>query len=370
VRRPIVLLLPLLTLLAACGPLHRAGAPSPSPYTVSERASVDPGTRLPGIPAPNFTLTDQFGQPISLASFRGKVVVLAFADDECTTICPLTTATLTGALGLLGPAARSVVLVGVDANPLHTSVAAVRAFSAAHGMLDRWLFLTGPLATLKSVWRAYGVEVQILRGMIDHTPAVYVIDPRGRERRVFLTSPDYGVLPLEEESLARALAPLLPGPVHIGAPKAPFGPPPASPATTVRLPLLIGRGSLHLGRGAPRLVAFLASWAPGLPGGISALADVAGGDPDLPVDLVDVGPVETAAGEKALASLVTKAGNPRLKLALDPYGRTADAYQVADIPWLVLVSAKGRILWSHDGFIPAPALAAAVHQHLVAPARP
>ncbi|HEY2653450.1 MAG TPA: redoxin domain-containing protein, partial [Solirubrobacteraceae bacterium] len=51
---------------------------------------LDPGTAL-SQPAPDFTLTDQFGRSVSLRSFRGKVVILAFNDPVCTTVCPLTT---------------------------------------------------------------------------------------------------------------------------------------------------------------------------------------------------------------------------------------------------------------------------------------
>ena len=48
---------------------------------------LDPGTPLSSR-APDFTLDDQFGRPVSLRSYRGKVVLLAFTDSECTTICP------------------------------------------------------------------------------------------------------------------------------------------------------------------------------------------------------------------------------------------------------------------------------------------
>ena len=41
------------------------------------------------IPAPHFTLTDQRGQPVSLASLRGHTVALTFLDPVCTTDCPL-----------------------------------------------------------------------------------------------------------------------------------------------------------------------------------------------------------------------------------------------------------------------------------------
>ena len=47
-------------------------------------------------------------------------------------------------------------------------------------------------------------------------------------------------------------------------------------------------------------------------------------------------------------------------VALDATGRLADGYGVQDQPWYVLTSATGKIVWKHDGWLPAPALIAAV----------
>ena len=41
---------------------------------------------VPGKAAPGFTLTDQAGRTLSLASFRGHAVVLEFMDPHCTDI--------------------------------------------------------------------------------------------------------------------------------------------------------------------------------------------------------------------------------------------------------------------------------------------
>jgi cytochrome oxidase Cu insertion factor (SCO1/SenC/PrrC family) len=154
--------------------------------------NVDPRTALGGTPAPNFRLTDQFGRKIALANFRGKVVLLAFLDSRCTSICPLTTEEMVEARKLLGgAAAREVALVAVNANAVYTGVPSVYACSKAHGVLHDWYFLNGSLPALKKVWQAYGLayglSVAILEGAIDHTPAVYLIGPRGEEIRVYMT---------------------------------------------------------------------------------------------------------------------------------------------------------------------------------------
>jgi cytochrome oxidase Cu insertion factor (SCO1/SenC/PrrC family) len=70
--------------------------------------NLDPGSSLGATPAPDFTLTSQYGQAVSLRSFRGKVVILAFTDSQCTTVCPLTSQSMLVAKDLLGSAGSQV----------------------------------------------------------------------------------------------------------------------------------------------------------------------------------------------------------------------------------------------------------------------
>ena len=42
-----------------------------------ENPNLDTGTSLGGKPAPGVTLVNQFGQPMSLSQFRGRVVMLS-----------------------------------------------------------------------------------------------------------------------------------------------------------------------------------------------------------------------------------------------------------------------------------------------------
>ena len=188
-------------------PVNNGSAPAATAlYT---NPNLDPGTALSGR-APGFTLTDQFGRKVSLASFRGRVVVLAFNDSQCTTICPLTTTTMVEAKAMLGRAGADVALLGVNANPEATAVRWVRAYSEAHGMLHQWQFLTGSVGQLRPVWRAYHIEAQVDAGQIDHTPALEVIDARGRLAKIYLTQMAYASLTQQAQILARELASLIP----------------------------------------------------------------------------------------------------------------------------------------------------------------
>src|SRR5260370_26953126 len=149
----------LLVIVVSAIQLSSAGN-RPAPNALAGNRYLDPGTPLSG-PAPDFTLTDQFGKRVSLRSFRGRAVILAFNDSQCTTVCPLTTQAMVQAKRLLGPAGTGVQLLGVNANPQATQVSDVRAYSSSHEMMSEWHFLTAPLPQLKHVWDAYHVRVEV-----------------------------------------------------------------------------------------------------------------------------------------------------------------------------------------------------------------
>jgi cytochrome oxidase Cu insertion factor (SCO1/SenC/PrrC family) len=139
------------------------------------------------VPAPDFSLTDQDGRAVSLASLRGKVVLMTFLDPVCTSDCPIIAQEFKQAGRMLGAQARNVELVAVVANPTYRSTAFTRAFDRQEGLttVPNWLYLTGSLAQLDAVWRHYGVTVQNLPAgaMSAHNDLAVVIDPAGRIRQ-------------------------------------------------------------------------------------------------------------------------------------------------------------------------------------------
>jgi cytochrome oxidase Cu insertion factor (SCO1/SenC/PrrC family)/thiol-disulfide isomerase/thioredoxin len=347
----------------AIGPGGTSGGPLGTPLETNP--DLDPGTALSG-KAPDFTLTSQFGRPVSLHSFRGHVVILAFNDAECTTVCPLTTTAMVEAKGLLGAAGAGVELLGIDANPDATAVKWVRAYSQVHGMLHQWQFLTGTTPQLRAVWRAYHIEVEIEAGQIDHTPALYVIDRRGRLSRLFLTQMAYRSVDQQAQILAKQVSRLLPGNPRVHSALSYNEIPAASTTSTVALPRA-GGGSVRIGPdGSPRLYLFFASWLTetiNLRGDLDALRRYqslasSGGLPKLTA--VDEGSVEPTpqALPRFLATLKAPLSFP---VAIDRSGRVADGYIVQDQPWFVLVSRSGRILWYLDASTsPWPSVAALV----------
>jgi cytochrome oxidase Cu insertion factor (SCO1/SenC/PrrC family) len=148
------------------------------------------------IPAPAFQLTDQNGRTVTLASLRGKVVVMTFLDPVCTTDCPIIGQEFRQAGVLLGAADKNVELVAVVANPTYYSTAATQAFDTEEGLntVPNWLYLTGSLSQLKQMWSQYGITVENLPAgaMSAHTDTAVVIDRHGAIRQELSDDPGPG----------------------------------------------------------------------------------------------------------------------------------------------------------------------------------
>jgi cytochrome oxidase Cu insertion factor (SCO1/SenC/PrrC family)/thiol-disulfide isomerase/thioredoxin len=333
--------------------------------------NLDPGTNVSRT-APGFTLTDQFGQPVSLRSFRGKVVLLAFTDSECTTICPLTTNAMLEAKRMLGAAGKQVELLGIDANPKSTALQDVLSYSQLHGLLHDWHFLTGSLPQLEQVWKAYGIQAAIRAGEITHTPALYVIDPRGRLVKLYLTQPSYAAIDQQGQVLAQEASRLLPDHPVVRARYGYTEIRGITPSAKVTLPRFSG-GSVRLGPGSAHLYLFFATWdreITSLAGQLEALdgynRDVAASR--LPaLTAIDEGSIEPSAS--ALGQFIKTLPRPlTYPLAIDSSGRVADGYEVQGEPWFVLTSPSGRIVWywqvSTSGWLGTRALKAHVRAAL------
>jgi len=324
---------------------------------LASNPNLDPGTSLSEV-APDFTLTDQFGQPVSLSSYRGKVVILAFNDSECSSVCPLTTTALVDAKTMLGAAASQVQLLGINANPRDTSIEDVLSYSELHGMLYQWRYLTGSLSQLQTVWKDYSIGVTVNENQIDHEPAVFVINQQGRLAKLYLTQLAYSAVPQLGQLLANEVSSLLPSHPAVHSHLSYDEVAAIGPAAPTTLPAADG-GYVSLGPGQPgdpnqaRLYLFFATWdqeITSLGGQLDALnayqsASAAGHLP--PLTAIDEGSVEPSASAlpNFLAALTHPLGYP---VGIDSSGQIADGYGVQGEPWFVLASPSGKPIWTWE----------------------
>ena len=355
--KPIALLpTALLAIVVVALVLNRSS--SPATGSLAGNPNLDPGTQLRHpAPAPDFMLADETGRRVSLKQFRGKVVVLAFVDSECQTICPLTTTTMLDAKRALGAAGKDVQLLGVNANWKSTQIDDVLNYTELHGLLGRWHFLTGAPAQLEPIWRAYGVNEQALveehSSVIDHVPDIDVIDPQGRLRTVYTESASYAAIPQQAQLLAEDVARLLPSHPSVSSALSYARVKGQGPAQTVSLPR-VGGGRVTLKPGKAHLSLFFATWdtqttriSSHLSGLLNSYARAAERAGLPPLTAIDEGSVEPSPSALP-AFLKTLPGPLRYPVAIDRTGRVADGYEVEGEPWFVLTSKTGQIIWYQE----------------------
>jgi protein SCO1/2 len=150
--------------------------------SASLRAFMDL-TDLRAAPAPEYTLTDQAGQPYPVTGQSSKAVVLTFFNGSCNDICPVIAAEIRQADNDLGSAARNVDFVTINTDPSALATSGLSGAQAELGALPNWHILTGPLATMNDVWKSYGITISVVpnTGVQAHNEAIYFIDPQGRE---------------------------------------------------------------------------------------------------------------------------------------------------------------------------------------------
>ena len=192
--QPGVLLL-LLALVAIAGGVAVLAIGGNSPPQVAGASSGGQGrfraqaVFSPPTPAPALQLHSYLGQPVNIASYRGRAVLVTFLYTNCPDVCPLITASLHATLELMGPAKSSQVqIIAVSVDPRGDTPRAVAAFLARHKMTGRMQYLIGSARELAPVWKAWGVgserDAQQPQ-FVNHSGLVYGISASGKRTTVY-----------------------------------------------------------------------------------------------------------------------------------------------------------------------------------------
>jgi protein SCO1 len=128
------------------------GPPSASAGTTETRAIPATISHEP--------LTDQHGKTVTLASFRGKIVMVVPFLTLCTDICPLTTGNLLQVEQSLRGAhvADKVQIIELSVDPDRDTPARLAAY--AHVTMADWELVTETPTVLRSVSQFFGFEYQ------------------------------------------------------------------------------------------------------------------------------------------------------------------------------------------------------------------
>ena len=168
---------------ALAGASPHASAQSKTTKQLAQQA-INDGYDLGGAPAPVFSLKDQAGQTVSLASLRGHPVVLTFFDSVCPhSDCSLMAEYINWTAQHMGAQASQVEWVAISVDPWHDTPTTAKAFLQSRQVTLPMRYLLGSLSDLTPVWNSYHMQaIEQKDGVVIHTTGVYVLDPKGNER--------------------------------------------------------------------------------------------------------------------------------------------------------------------------------------------
>lgn len=143
--------------------------------------------------APEFSLVDQAGKPVSIARFRGRPVIVTFIDPLCRNLCP-TEAKVLETVNKQVPASARPVVIAVSVNQWGNARRYLLQDVKKWNLDGNWYWAVGSAPALAKVWRAYQVAVvdapKTVAGVtvhnISHTELAFALDPSGYQRAVFV----------------------------------------------------------------------------------------------------------------------------------------------------------------------------------------
>ena len=158
--------------------------------TVSARAGATPAFRGVDITGAEYartlSLTDQHGQPRTLADFKGKVTLVFFGFTQCPDVCPSTMAELAQIRAKLGADGNRVQGVFVTLDPERDTPELLQAYMA--GFDPSFIALRGTLEQTAAAAKEFKVFYAKVPGKspgsysLDHTAGSYVFDTHGKVR--------------------------------------------------------------------------------------------------------------------------------------------------------------------------------------------
>jgi len=139
------------------------------------------GKAAVGVP---FTLTNQHGNRVSLADFRGKVVLLYFGFTFCPDVCPTDLLAIGHAVKSLGKASDEVQPVFITLDPARDTRELLRDYTAAFH--PRFVALTGSEDDIRRIATGYKVYYERVTPpgsktyFIEHTAFTFLLDRNGK----------------------------------------------------------------------------------------------------------------------------------------------------------------------------------------------
>jgi protein SCO1/2 len=163
---------------------------APEPVRPTMRVVRDVAPLLVGDLLPDYHFTNELGQAVSLASYRGQAIALTFFFTSCPypTFCPKMCANFQGAAKSLAgdPEAPSQWhLFALTIDPETDSPQVLKSYAGRYERDPaRWSFLTGDLIDVTAIGEQFGLQFWREAGNLNHNLRTIVVDPQGRVSKI------------------------------------------------------------------------------------------------------------------------------------------------------------------------------------------
>ncbi|HKV54624.1 MAG TPA: SCO family protein, partial [Candidatus Binataceae bacterium] len=128
---------------------------------------------------PDITLENQHRQSLSLASLRGKPVLVGFIHTMCKGPCEMLTSKMQSVSAAL-PAAHNVTMLLITTDPADDQPPELMAYAKKQSLSgNEWILVTGPHRSIKRVMRIYGVSHEESDDTMMHVMKLFLVAPDG-----------------------------------------------------------------------------------------------------------------------------------------------------------------------------------------------
>jgi protein SCO1/2 len=153
-------------------------------------------------------LVDQDGSPASFPASDGRWQLVFFGYTHCADVCPMTLHKIARVLEQLGSKAERLSVAFVSLDNSRDSPQRLKEYLRQYDARVRGL--TGDAERLQAVANELGVLVRRYQGKtalaytLHHSSLIYLLDERGRARRMYAANADIGEMAAELERLLPA----------------------------------------------------------------------------------------------------------------------------------------------------------------------
>jgi len=121
-----------------------------------------------------YSLIDMHGHPLTERQFKGRYTLIYFGYTHCIDVCPLTLASVTQALDIMGKGSRQIVPLFITVDPSRDTPDVVADY-VSHFSPDI-VGLTGTKSQIQAVIKNFHVMARLRGTSADHMSSDYLMD--------------------------------------------------------------------------------------------------------------------------------------------------------------------------------------------------